>query len=345
MISPQTRTLDWVTHIRDLYPKRDPILIEKMIMALTLVESLEMSGLDFIFKGGTSIILLLSEPYRFSIDIDILIPEEINLDPYFDFILRQGIFNRIEENKRVSNLPKKHFKFYYRSFVQDREDYILLDILFSESHYPNLSPINIETPLLDIQGQATHILCPTIECLLGDKLTAFAPNTTGIPYGKDKELEIAKQLFDVGLLFDHADDLATISQTFHQIADQEIKYRGLNISTRDVLLDIFNTSVLIGTHGAGSPANFTEINTGIRKMAGYVYRGNFTIDRAIVSAAKTAYLAILILREKISLDRFSLDLDLSDWVIDHPDFSKLNRLKKTSPEAFYYFYQAIKLIG
>ena len=96
MISPQTRTLDWVTHIRDLYPKRDPILIEKMIMALTLVESLEMSGLDFIFKGGTSIILLLSEPYRFSIDIDILIPEEINLDPYFDFILRQGIFNRIE---------------------------------------------------------------------------------------------------------------------------------------------------------------------------------------------------------------------------------------------------------
>jgi len=38
-------------------------------------------------------------------------------------------------------------------------------------------------------------------------------------------------------------------------------------------------------------------------------------------------------------------LDLSDWVIDHPDFSKLNRLKKTSPEAFYYFYQAIKLIG
>jgi hypothetical protein len=344
VITPQTRTLDWVNHIRELYPKRDPILIEKMIMALTLVESLEMSGLDFIFKGGTSILLLLSEPYRFSIDIDILIPEEKVLDPYFDRILQQEIFHRIEENRRISTIPKKHFKFYYRSFVQEREDYILLDILFSESRYPKLSSIEIESPLIDITEQATKVSCPTIECLLGDKLTAFAPNTTGIPYGRDKELEIAKQLFDVGLLFDNAADLAAVSQTFHQIADQEIKYRKLNISTRDVLLDIINTSVLIGTRGVGSETNFTEINTGIKKMAGYVYRGNFTIDKAIVCAAKSAYLAALILSKRNSFDRFSEDLDLSDWIIEHPDYSRLNKLKKSSPEAFYYFYQAIKLI-
>jgi hypothetical protein len=313
-------------------------------MALTLVESLEMSGLDFIFKGGTSILLLLSEPYRFSIDIDILIPEEKVLDPYFDRILQQEIFHRIEENRRISTIPKKHFKFYYRSFVQEREDYILLDILFSESRYPKLSSIEIESPLIDITEQATKVSCPTIECLLGDKLTAFAPNTTGIPYGRDKELEIAKQLFDVGLLFDNAADLAAVSQTFHQIADQEIKYRKLNISTRDVLLDIINTSVLIGTRGVGSETNFTEINTGIKKMAGYVYRGNFTIDKAIVCAAKSAYLAALILSKRNSFDRFSEDLDLSDWIIEHPDYSRLNKLKKSSPEAFYYFYQAIKLI-
>jgi hypothetical protein len=219
-----------------------------------------------------------------------------------------------------------------------------LDILFSESRYPKLSSIEIESPLIDITEQATKVSCPTIECLLGDKLTAFAPNTTGIPYGRDKELEIAKQLFDVGLLFDNAADLAAVSQTFHQIADQEIKYRKLNISTRDVLLDIINTSVLIGTRGVGSETNFTEINTGIKKMAGYVYRGNFTIDKAIVCAAKSAYLAALILSKRNSFDRFSEDLDLSDWIIEHPDYSRLNKLKKSSPEAFYYFYQAIKLI-
>lgn len=344
MITPQTRTLDWVNHIRDLYPKKDPILIEKMIMALTLVESLKMSSLDFIFKGGTSMLLLLSEPYRFSIDIDILIPEEINLDPFFDSILQRDIFHRLEEDKRISNIPKKHFKFYYRSFVQKYEDYILLDILFNEAHFPKLSSEKIESPLIDIYGQAISIFCPTIECLLGDKLTAFAPNTTGISYGMDKELEIAKQLFDIGLLFDNAADLVTVSQTFHQIADQEIKYRQLDISTRDVLIDIFNTSVLIGTRGASSETNFTEINTGIKKMAGYVYCGNFTIDNAIVCAAKSAYLAELIIRNRNSFDKFSQDLNLSNQIIEHPDYSRLNRLKKSSPEAFYYFYQSIKLI-
>lgn len=344
MITPQTRTLDWIAHIRELYPKRDPILIEKMIMALTLVESLKISGLDFIFKGGTSIILILSEPYRFSIDIDILLPEEKVLDPYFDHILQQGIFNRIEENKRISNIPKKHFKFYYHSFVQEGEDHILLDILFSDSQYPKLSMIKIESPLLATTEQATSVLCPTLECLLGDKLTAFAPNTTGIPYGKDKELEIAKQLYDVGLLFDNADDLAVIAQTFHQIANQEINYREVALSTRDVLLDIFNTSVMIGTHGMGTDANFAEINTGIKKMTGYVYHGNFTIDKAIVCAAKSAYLAALILNQRNSFERFSMDIDLSDWTIENPEYTKLNKLKKSSPESFYYFYQAIKMI-
>jgi hypothetical protein len=47
----------------------DPILIEKMIMALTLVEGHRLSGLDFIFRGGTSLLLLSGEPRRFSIDI------------------------------------------------------------------------------------------------------------------------------------------------------------------------------------------------------------------------------------------------------------------------------------
>jgi hypothetical protein len=41
-----------------------------------------------------------------------------------------------------------------------------------------------------------------VEAIAGDKLTAFAPTTTGIHYGQDKALEIIKQLFDVGILFD-----------------------------------------------------------------------------------------------------------------------------------------------
>jgi hypothetical protein len=43
-----------------------------MIYALHLLERLKTNGRDFIFKGGTSLVLLSEEDSRFSIDIDII---------------------------------------------------------------------------------------------------------------------------------------------------------------------------------------------------------------------------------------------------------------------------------
>ena len=50
----------------------DIIILEKMIYALHLLEQLQQNGLKFTFKGGTSLVLLLEEENRFSIDIDII---------------------------------------------------------------------------------------------------------------------------------------------------------------------------------------------------------------------------------------------------------------------------------
>ncbi|MDI6769244.1 MAG: hypothetical protein QMD04_06165 [Anaerolineales bacterium] len=58
MISAQSRAPEWIMGIREVSRGKAPILIEKMIMALMLVEELRLSGLDFIFKGGTSLLLL-----------------------------------------------------------------------------------------------------------------------------------------------------------------------------------------------------------------------------------------------------------------------------------------------
>jgi len=48
MISTQSRTKEWIMGVREVSPGKDPILIEKMIMALTLVENLKKAGLNFI---------------------------------------------------------------------------------------------------------------------------------------------------------------------------------------------------------------------------------------------------------------------------------------------------------
>ena len=193
----------------------DPILIEKMILALTLLENLRASGLEFIFKGGTSLLLVMGTPMRFSIDLDILMENDFGLDVAFQSVINQGVFHRFEENLRTSPIPKRHFKFYYQSKIERKESSILVDILFQENPYPVCEMIPIQSELLITDGELVEVMVPQSECLLGDKLTAFAPHTTGILYGTDKELEIIKQLYDLGLLFDVAKDLHLAADTFH----------------------------------------------------------------------------------------------------------------------------------
>ena len=266
MISAQSRTKEWIFGIREVSRGKDPILIEKMIMALTLVESLRVAGLDFIFKGGTSLLLLLGSPHRFSIDIDIVLPDPSNLDDYFKDVLAQNVFTRIEESKRSGQLPKRHFKFFFQSVIQEKESHILLDILFEKNPYPELMPINIQSPLVSLDVKATEVICPLKACMLGDKLTAYAPHTTGIPYGTGKNLEIAKQLFDVSVLFDATDDINLVRTTFHNIALQELTYRGMNdLSSSDVLWDAINTSILIGIRGSTSPKEYAELVDGFKR--------------------------------------------------------------------------------
>jgi hypothetical protein len=64
MIDTSSLSAEWLTEKRKKYSK-DPSIMESMIHALYLLEQLKLTGLDFIFKGGTSLILLMEQPYRF----------------------------------------------------------------------------------------------------------------------------------------------------------------------------------------------------------------------------------------------------------------------------------------
>jgi hypothetical protein len=345
MISAQSRTPGWVMDIREDSRVKDPILIEKMVMALTLVEELQLSGLDFIFKGGTSLLLLLGTPQRFSIDIDILVAEKFNPSDYFQAVVRKAVFHRYGENRRAGELPKQHYKFYFNSVIEGKESYILLDIWFEKNPYPRLQEVKLESPLLSTEGKATKVTCPTIEGLLGDKLTAFAPHTTGIIYGADKELEISKQLFDIAILFDASTDLHQVSQAFENVAATQLGYRGLRkLKPADVLRDAFDTAGMIGMRGSSAVAEYAKLSEGFKKLVAFIYSGHFSIDTAILCAAKAATLTALLLTKERSIKRFDAGQDISTWMVTNPDYNKLNKVKKTSPEAFFYFFQALELL-
>ena len=61
MISAETLHTEWINQVSDSNRKADKILLEKVIRALLLLEGLSESGLSFIFKGGTAVMLMQGE--------------------------------------------------------------------------------------------------------------------------------------------------------------------------------------------------------------------------------------------------------------------------------------------
>ena len=66
MISKETLTTEWIEKVSKANRNADKILIEKVIRALLLLEGLSISGIPFIFKGGTALMLLMNSAKRFS---------------------------------------------------------------------------------------------------------------------------------------------------------------------------------------------------------------------------------------------------------------------------------------
>jgi len=63
------------------------------------------------------------------------------------------------------------------------------------------------------------------------------------------------------------------------------------------------------------------------------------MEKAIIHASRAAYLATLIRHDANVIEKFSNPLEMKDWTMIAPMNTKLNKLKKSNPEAFFYWYQ------
>ncbi len=221
----------------------------------------------------------------------------------------------------------------------------MLDILFEKNHYDEIIEKELISEFLINDGEVIKVKVPSVNCILGDKLTAFSPNTTGIPYDKDKELEIIKQLFDVSNLFDNCDNIKVVNNTFIKIAEQELVYRNMsNYNYIDVLNDIFDTSVIIAFRGSVDREVFTKLETGIKRIKNYIFSGNFNIEEAVLCSSKSAYLAMLIKNNIDDIEFYNPRSDITNLTITHPMFRKnFKTIKKISLEAYYYWFKAIQI--
>ena len=157
-------------------------------------------------------------------------------------------------------------------------------------------------------------------------------------------MEIIKQLYDVGNLFDVVNDLEIIKTTFSAFATTELTYRNTEgLTEKDVLHDIFQTSLCIVTRGTDGKGNFKQLQLGIQRIAGFIFSESYHLEKAIIHASKAAYIASLILNNASTIQKFENPKQLEDWKIGERMNNKLNKLKKSSPEAFFYWYKIYEL--
>lgn len=148
MISKECITIEWIKKASVQNKNADKILVEKVIRALRLLEGLVEEKLEFVFKGGTSLMLLLESTKRLSIDIDIIIKDKVDLKKQFANIVKYKEFTRFElqERRKSSHIEKSHYKFYYEPAHKTvQEEYILLDIVYQNPIYNKLVKTNIDS--------------------------------------------------------------------------------------------------------------------------------------------------------------------------------------------------------
>jgi len=193
MIKKHCFTDEWLDAFKNqtAHKRINKAILEKMIYALHLLERIKTNGLDFIFKGGTSLVILLEEGDRFSIDIDIICnTDRKTLETILKKVVDSSNFKSVKLDEHRSykkGVPKAHYSFTFNSATKGKySGTILLDVLIEDSIYPEIAEKPIQTKWIETNAE-TLVSMPTIDAITGDKLTAFAPNTIGIPYFKGKD--------------------------------------------------------------------------------------------------------------------------------------------------------------
>lgn len=297
MITDNSFTKQWIQSINSVKVNHYETL-EKVIYAMCLLEELVKTNVFFVFKGGSSLLLHFNDIQRFSIDIDIVIEKKD-----YDLLISQfnrmigPRFLRVQEDIRKPMLfEKHHFKFFYHSnFRDDIQPYILLDIVVDSNPYKKIQSKAITLNLLDCIEPILNVNIPSPEEMLGDKLTAFAPNTVGITYMSEKYTEIIKQLFDCSRLIDLSNDYEVVKNTYIEICNRELKYRGLKDNWNNCIEDTIETCKSIISQGNYGDKNKYDLlrKNGIDGFSNYIV-GSFGVHDAIVCAIDVYIYAVKI---------------------------------------------------
>lgn len=337
------------------------VILEKCIHALTLVAALSEEGLDFVFKGGTSLMLHLNPVQQLSIDVDIA-----SLEP-FERVTE--VLGRICNGKPFKawshqdwrdgeNPPTRYFKLTYDSALRPgEEDSVQLDVLVTKSPHPVIEEKVVIADFVELEREV-KVRIPSVNCLLGDKLAAFAPTTIGVlyqPYSKKtgeptepRPIRVMKQLFDVGELFAAATDFGAIAASYRQHFEEQNDFRGGRFTIEDALEDTLGACYSLSQielKPIADDGNRAFFKTGVDALNTHLIRSRLSLYEAKTAAARAALLASIIKsgntgRSLAEMRVVPSDLNLLKSLRIDGRWKKLHTLRKSNIEAFYLWHLA-----
>lgn len=346
MLLRENYTAEYISKLRE-ETGADPSVLERTVFAFGLLEAISAVNLPFIFKGGTSLLVMLDEPRRLSTDIDIIVERGTDIDGYIERAGRIFPFVSVEEHNRkgVNNIEKRHFRFRFNSPRIGKEINILLDVVFEANPYLRLTKRPITNRLLLSEGESLMVSLPDKNCILGDKLTAFAPHTTGIPFGLDKELEIVKQLFDCWTLLQEMDEYKMVAEVYDKISRIELGYRGIEKQPLDCLKDTIDSCICIMGRGSIRPEEYINFSSGIGAIQGHIFAGRINGENAGVYASEVMYLAANILTGKTKYERIFNSEAYRDMQLNLKGIKKISSMRNTNPLGYAYMVKSFKILN
>ena len=304
-------------HILAHHRNAPPELAELAVRCLELVAELADHGLQFRFKGGNSLLVLLGDPKRFSIDVDISTEEPRDaIDAAVEAVVaRHGVFTRWQRRQHKTKpwLPMVSYELFFQSVFTGQEIFVMLDAVLH-----NVACDTIQKPVGC--GELFHCAktceLPSVASILGDKLLTLGPNTLGIPIGKKKEAQRLKHVFDVSLLARHQPSIDGLRRSLQSCMAQENRIQGKNFTAGEVLQDTLRFCRLPAEFESMPPAPndpaLAEIAVGLEPFAGHLFESGYSWQHLRIDAARAALCITAAISARITNEEFWQALRLTD---------------------------------
>ncbi len=312
------------------------VLSEQAFLSLELVRQLSLSGLEFMFKGGNSLLVLLANPRRFSIDVDISTPEsKERITECVALIVKDHpVFSHYEyrPHKTKPWIPLVSYNLYFESVIDGQERLIMLDCQLKASAYETTRKPVACDPLYH---SGTEVTVPSVSSILGDKLLVLGPKTLGIPLGKGKAAQRLKHVFDVDLLSRNAPRLGNIRQSFTSCLEAENELQRTSHDIKTVIWDTLRFCACVVPHPE-PPADtdndvLREVVEGFDEFREHLFRQDFSWTDLRRALSRVAVCAAALLAPELSDG--DLTAALKGTAAPAPAFTPAESLRPHAPEA------------